>query len=378
MKVIKQLLPIILFFLFVGCVSDNNQNKNQKEVIKENISEKEAADVSNKENQIATNKSMLKDNSTKASKPKNKTAKKPTGKKNILNNTQLTVDERMVALRKFDVNITKPDEYELFKKIVQNPKEHLKLREAAIKKIYKKSGEDEDMLQYLFSVIRGKADSFKPAVLYALKTMSFSSQLLQQKRSAYLQALRDGLLTTQSTEAYRQLVKSLSDAKDPEVAKTLIDNLKLNDFSKIPLKDVFQILNKNKNPALYPSLHSILKSTKKTEIKVGILPLLAEYPLGKTTLTKMLDNKNEDVKVRLKAAEVVADKEKPQFYKYTRGIIFDENDNIKLRRYCLQQLEKFDFKIIAKYNRLQTDMETFATSDTKLLKSAGKIFKRFK
>jgi len=190
--------------------------------------------------------------------------------------------------------------------------------------------------------------------------------------------MRDGLLTTQSKEAYRQLVRSLSDANDPEVAKTLIDNLKLNDFDKFPLKDIFQVLNRNKKPALYPSLHSILKSTKKTEIKVGILPLLSEYPPSRTTLLKMLDDTNENIKVRLKAAEVIADKEKPQFYQYTRGIIFDENDNIKLRRFCLQQLEKFDFKIIAKYNRLQTDMESFATSDTKLLKSAGKIFKRFK
>lgn len=215
-------------------------------------------------------------------------------------------------------------------------------------------------------------------MLYALKTLSFSSQLLQQKRAAYLQAMRDGLLTTQNKEAYRQLIKGLADANDVEAAKTLVNNLKMGDFSKFPLKDIFPILNRNKRPALYPSLHSVLKSTKKVEVKVGILPLLSEYPSGRTTLLKMLDNTKEDIKVRLKAAEVIADDAKPQFYKYTRAIIFDENDNIKLRRYCLQQLEKFNFKIIAKYNRLQIDMENFATSDIKLLKSADKVLKRFK
>jgi len=156
MKVLKQLLPIILFFLFVGCVSDNNQ-KTSKEVIEKNTNQQEKADVRNKEKQIAANKNSLKNDSTKASEQKKNNNKKATGKKNILNNTKLTVDERMVALRKFDTNISKPDEYELFKKIVQNPKEHLILREAAIKKIYKKSAEDADMLQYLFSVIRGKS-----------------------------------------------------------------------------------------------------------------------------------------------------------------------------------------------------------------------------
>jgi len=377
MKVIQPLIYVLFVMFLVGCVSDNS-TKASKAVEQEKIIEPDKKIDTNKKPPPTTTKDSTKQNAiTKASNQKNKNSNKAKGKKAILNNSQLSVKEREVALAKFNKNIIKPDEYQLLKKIAQNPKEHLRLREDALKKIYKKSGEDAEMLQYLFSVIRGKDDRFKPAVLYALKTMSYSSHLLQQKKSTYLQTMRDGLLTTQSTEAYRQLIRDLAAAKDPEAAKTLINNLKTNDFSKFALKDVFPILNRNKKPAFYPSLHSILKSTKKVEIKIGILPLISDYPPGRTTLLQLLDNKNEDIKVRLTAAEVISDTAKPQFYKYTRSIIFDENDNIKLRRYCLQQLEKFDFKIIAKYNRLQKDMESFASTDVKLAKSANSILKKF-
>jgi len=381
MALFKQLfqLLVILFFL-VGCVSDNNKTSSSKtnnEVVKKERVNQTTKKEDQKKIKGEKKNTSNKNSNAKASKPKNKKNKKPQGKKAILNNTNQTVEKRMEALLKLDKSITKPDEYKLFKKIVQNPKEHLRLREAAIKKIYKKSGEDLDMLQYMFSVIRGKDDSFKPAVLYALKTMSYSSQLLQQKRSGYLQAMRDGLLTTQSKEAYRQILKDLAEKNDPEAAKTLINILKTNDYSKFALKDVFPILSRNIRPQLYPSMHSVLQNTKSEEIKIGMLPLIAEYPPARTTLLQLLDNTNEDIKVRLKAAEVFADKAKPQFYQYTKSIIFNENDNIKLRRFCLQQIEKFDFKIIAKYKNLQKDLENFATSDIKLAKSVSKILGRF-
>jgi len=356
MKVVKQFFQIILFFLFVGCVSDNNENNNKTKETENTIQQKKPVGK-NKSKISDTKETSAKTSDTKETLAKNNNSKVSNSKKNkkavskkaVLNNTKLPVDERMTALRKFEKSISKPDEYNLFKKIVQNPKEHLRLREGALKKIYKKSGEDLDMLQYMFSVIRSSDDSFKPAVLYALKTISYSSQLLQQKKSAYL----------------------------PEAAKTLINNLKTNDFSKFKPKDIFEILNRNQRPEFHSSLHTILQNTKNAEVKKGILPLIAEYPPGRTTLLQLLDNTKEDIKVRLKAAEVIADKNKPQFYQYTRAIIFDENDNIKLRRYCLRQLEKFDFKVVAKYNRLQKDLESFASTDAKLIKSAGNILARF-
>lgn len=374
MRSIKQFFQIILFFLFVGCVSDNNENDDKK--LEQKKTTQEIKNVEKNNTKASNSKKKLgKNNNDKTTNPKQN--KKAPDKKTVLNNTKLPVDERMTALRKFDKNISKPDEYKLLKKIVENPKEHLRLREGALKKIYKKSGEDLEMLQYLFSIIRGKDDSFKPATLYALKTISYSSQLLQQKKSAYLQAMRDGLLTTQGNEAYRQIIKDLADANDPQASKTLIDHLKTNDFSKFKPKDIFKILSRNLKPEFYSSLHTILQNTKKVEVKTGILPLIAEYPPGRTTLLQLFDNTKEDIKVRLKAAEVIADKSKPQFYQYTRAVIFDENDNIKLRRYCLKQLEKFDFKVVAKYNRLQKDLENFGTTDAQLAKSASKILQRF-
>lgn len=379
MKAVKQFFQIIFFFLLVGCVSDNNENKNNVKELENTIQQKKPAGK-NKAKISDTKETLAKTSDTKETLAKNNNSNVSNSKKNkkaVLNNTKLPVDERTTALRKFEKSISKPDEYNLLKKIVQNPKEHLRLREGALKKIYQKSGEDLDMLQYMFSVIRSNDDSFKPAVLYALKTISYSSQLLQQKKSAYLQAMRDGLLTTQGIEAYRQLIKDLAAANDTEAAKTLINNLKTNDFSKFKPKDIFEILNRNQRPEFYSSLHTILQNTKNAEVKTGILPLIVEYPPGRTTLLQLLDNTKEDIKVRLKAAEVIADKSKPQFYQYTRAIIFDENDNIKLRRYCLRQLEKFDFKVVAKYNRLQKDLESFASTDAKLIKSAGNILARF-
>jgi len=376
---IKQILfQLFILLFFTGCVSDNSK----KTVEKEKVNQTQGANQT--QEQIAENKQLVKNdslnknvNSDSGSLNQNNKNKKPAGKKAILNNTTFSVDERMDALQKFDKNITKPDEYQLLKKIVQNPNEHLRLREAALKKIYQKSGEDEDMLQYLFSVIRGRKDSFKPAVLYALKTMSFSSQLLHKKRAAHLQAMRSGLLTTLNPEAYRQIIKDLADANDPRAAEALINSLKIDDFSKLKPKDMFPILKQNKRPELYPGLQAVLLKTKNTEVKEGLLPLLSEYPPSKATIVKILDDTTENVKVRLKAAEVIAETDKTQYYNYTKSIIFDETDNIKLRRFCLKQLEKFDFKIIAKYRSLRKDLENFAATDAKLIKSTVKILNRF-
>jgi len=304
-------------------------------------------------------------NNNTSSKPKQQASKKPSYKK-IVANTNKAEQERLKAIQQFNKSVDDKADYDLLKKIVQTENEPIKLRQEALKKIYKPCGKDEEMLEYMFGVLKGKDDVFKKDILYALQTMKYSSVPLQKKQSQFLNALKTGLYNTTDKKIYYTLLKSLADANDPAAHEMIIDQLKEEDFSKLSFKQMLPILQKNLRPKHYASLHQIMQKTKKTDIKTKLIPLLIEHPSSKAQIIQYLGNPSTDIKVRLACAEILMEKDAPSFYTYTKNIISNYEDNIKLRRKSLELIIDADKETHNKYVTLKDDLLSLGISDTKL------------
>lgn len=387
MKCNIQAFLIIVFtwyiFVFSACVNDkqfdNRKTENLVSPKEKNIPEKASPKTKpknkKKKNAVASNAkksdtttlsiSNKKKSTTNKAAPAKPKIKKPSFKKIVANST-LSEKERLTALQTFDRRTINQDDYSVLKGLVQNEKEAIKIRQEALKKIYKPCGDDEEMLDYLFSVLQSKNNRLKKEVLYALQTIKYSSTLFQKKQSTFLNALKTGLYNTTDKKTYRMLFEALANANDPAAHEIAINFLKQEDFSKLSQKQLFQLLQKNVHPPHYPMLHRIMQSTKNLEIKTQLIPLLIKHPNSKAQFIKYLGDKNEEIKTRLTCANVLMKDNKLSFYTFTKNIIWDKEENIELRRKCLSLISEVDLKTLEKYVSLYDDMLNIGISDNTL------------
>lgn len=387
MKFSIQAFLIIIFigysFMFSACVNDQKFDNRKTEKLvspkEENIpakaNQKTKPKNKKKKNALATNvqksdttslsKSNKKTSTTNKAAPAKPKIKKPSSK-NIVANSTLSDKERLKALQTFDRRTINQDDYLVLKSLVQNEKEAIKIRQEALKKIYKPCGGDEEMLDYLFSVLQSKNNHLKKEVLYALQTIKYSSTLFQKKQSTFLNALKTGLYNTTDKKTYRMLFEALANTNDPAAHEIAIDFLKQEDFSKLSQKQLFQLLQKNAHPPHYPMMHRIMQSAKNLEIKTQLIPLLIKHPNSKAQFIKYLGDKNEEIKTRLTCADVLMKDNKLSFYTFTKNIVWDKEDNIELRRKCLSLINEVDLKTLEKYVSLYDDMLNIGISDNTL------------
>jgi len=375
----KQAFLFIIFivccFIFGTCVNEPKPANQTKETIvnkKENTNQLKKANAQKKKKKPSpkTQKENTPASSSKKNISNNTATKKPLLKKpspkQLVSNLKKSDKERMSALQTFDKRTLTKDDYVLLKSLVQNEKESIKIRQEALKKIYKPGGEDEEMLDYLFDVLQNKNDVLKKDALYALQTIKYSSSLLQKKQSAFLSALKTGLYNTNDKKTYYMLLKALSDANDPFAHEIAIDLLKQEDFSKLSLKQLLQLLKKNVHPQHYPVLHRIMQNTSNTKIKIQLISLLVKHPNSKAKFIQYLGNKKQDIKTRIACAEILMEHDQLSFYSYTKNIIWDKEDDIQLRRKCLELVSEVDLKILRKYANLYEDMANIGISDNAL------------
>jgi len=396
MKSIKTFLGIATFWYWLlccACVSESkpvvenqkkaiqqNENKNQQNIPSPKESSQQKLNAQ-KEGKLNSQEAISKKNKTNEKKPiekqtgktstKKATSKTPlstpqTSSKSIVSNNNKSEKERLATLQSFDNRISDKAEYALLKKLVQSENESFKIRQEALKKIYSLSGQDEDMLDYLFGVVSGKKDRFKKDALYALQTIKYSSNLFQKKQPAFLNALKSGLYNTKDKKMYHLLLKTLAEANDPLAHETAIDLLKQEDFSQVSSTQLLQLLKKNIREQHYTSLQRIVQNTENIEIKTQLIPLLIDHPGSKAKFIQYLGKKSENIKTRLACADALMKHDEPSFYIYTKNIIWDKEDDIEIRRQCLSLINEADKKTLAKYASLKDDMLNMGISDNTL------------
>lgn len=411
MKIIVHSSLLLIALLLIACVNDKTPGAVNKEVQpkpivkKENENEKAATEkpVTTKNNVATKNADALLDSKMQNNKPKknidgkvnkNKSQKpqppvnqqkqnnkkkedsKGLSTKTIISDTRNGADKRLKALQSFSNNITNERDYIFLKELVQNETESIVLRETALKKIYKQCGQDEAMLEYMFSVLSNKNTAFKKEILYTLQTLKYSSQLLQKKRSQFLNALQKGLYNTSDKKTYKLLLKTMADENHPFAHETVIDLLKAEDFNMLSIKEMLLILKKNKRPEHSQALHRLMQTSKNEEIKTQLIPLLINEPNSKAYIIKIIGDKNEPLEIRLACVKTIMKEDDKAFYSFTRNIIMDRDDNIKLRRACLSMIKKADIKTIANYTSLKEDMQTLGISDNTLNKYREELLEK--
>ncbi len=211
-----------------------------------------------------------------------------------------------------------------------------------VRQLAKTAREDEAGIQRLFEILKdaGSPTDARLAALAALRLFRFNSELLNQKRADFIDALRTAVENSDG-KLRDEVLETLAQEKDEYAQRRLIEGLTGKSEPLVPPARAIQLLGYDIHAEHFPLLREIVQKSDDPATRREAVRLLSADPSSTQLLMDLFQNKEEQTEVRRASANALVNLAPREFEQSAKGVALDESDTDNIRAASLTALAHF-------------------------------------